>query len=121
MSHLSKCKNKFLYICLDASDGDIENEILAENEFCKVRMLGAKSGKELDENDLKDADVVAVWHTITLDSLLLNKLTKPPKVIHIFYCNYTKFYKQKFKSYLFYYTKHWFIFLGNNSNGSRIR
>ena len=91
MSHLSKCENKFLYICLDASDGDIESEILAENEFCKVKMLGAKSTKELDDNDLKQADVVAVWHTLTLDSFLLNRLTKPPKVIHIFYCNYTKF------------------------------
>ena len=85
MSHLSKCKNKFLYICLDASDGDIENEILAENEFCKVKMLGAKSAKELDDNDLKQADVVAVWHTINLDSFLLNRFTKPPKVIDIYF------------------------------------
>ena len=85
MSHLSKCKNKFLYICLDASDGDIENEILAENEFCKVKMLGAKSAKELDDNDLRQADVVAVWHTITLDSFLLNRLSKPPKVIRTFF------------------------------------
>ena len=90
MSHLSKCKNKLLYICLDASDGDIENEILAENEFCKVKMLGAKSTKELDDNDLKQADVVAVWHTITLDSFLLNRLSKPPKVIRTFFSSTTQ-------------------------------
>lgn len=76
-----KPKNEYLYICLDASDGDIEKEILEENEFCKVKMLGAKSYKELDEKDLKEADVVAVWHTINLDHSLLIRLSKPPKVI----------------------------------------
>ena len=75
-------KNEYLYICLDASDGDIEKEILAENEFCKVKMLGAKSCKELTDKDLKEADVVAVWHTIKLDHSLLSRLSKPPKVIH---------------------------------------
>ena len=74
-------KNEYLYICLDASDGEIEKEILEENEFCKVKMLGAKSCKELSEKDLKEADVVAVWHTINLDHSLLSKLSKPPKVI----------------------------------------
>ena len=71
---------KFLYICLDASDGDIENEILSKDELCTVKMLGAKSVKELDDNDLKQADVVAVWHTIYLDASFLNRLKKPPKV-----------------------------------------
>ena len=72
--------NKWLYICLDATDGEIENEILGENDFCTVKMLGAKSANELDDNDLVAADVVAVWHTINVDRSLLNRLKKPPKV-----------------------------------------
>ena len=43
-------------------------------------MLGATCAEELDDNVLKEADVVAVWHTIVLDACLLKRLAKPPKV-----------------------------------------
>ena len=70
----------WLYICLDSRDDQIEQDILGENGFCRIKMLGATSAAELDEDLLKDADVVAVWHTIILDASLLKRLTKPPKV-----------------------------------------
>lgn len=68
------------YICLDASDGTIETEILSKNDFCTVKMLGATSSSDLDKNMLREADVVAVWHTIQLDDRLLGQFQKPPKV-----------------------------------------
>jgi hypothetical protein len=70
----------WLYICLDSKDDQIEQEILGKNGFCRTKMLGATCAAELDENVLKQADVVAVWHTIFLDASLLKKLAKPPKV-----------------------------------------
>ena len=78
-SELSENKS-WTYVCLDASDGEIENEILGKNQFSAVHMLGAKYAAELDDNILKEADVVAVWHTIYLDASLLSRFKKPPKV-----------------------------------------
>ena len=75
----AKEKN-WLYVCLDASDGTIETEILSKNDFCTVKMLGATSSSDLDKNMLREADVVAVWHTIQLDDRLLGQFKKPPKV-----------------------------------------
>ena len=73
-------KENWLYICLDASDGKIETEILSKKGFCAVKMLGATSSSDLDKNMLREADVVAVWHTIQLDDRLLGQFKKPPKV-----------------------------------------
>ena len=73
-------QNTPLYICLDTRDDQIEQDILGENGFCKIKMLGATCAEELDDNVLKEADVVAVWHTIVLDACLLKRLAKPPKV-----------------------------------------
>ena len=73
-------EKNWLYICLDASDGTIETEILSENGFCAVEMLGATTSSDLDKDMLREADVVAVWHTIQLDDRLLGQLKKPPKV-----------------------------------------
>ena len=85
MENSQSCQKKpWVYICLDGTDDEIEQEILGENGFCRVKMLGATSAAELDENLLKQADVVAVYHTIYLDDLLLKKLTKPPKVKYLF-------------------------------------
>ena len=81
MEKSESSQNKpWLYICLDSKDDEIEQEILGENGFCRIMMLGAKTAAELDENILQQADVVAVWHTILLDASLLKRLTKPPKV-----------------------------------------
>lgn len=81
MAHSENEQNKsWSYICLDASDGKIENEILGKTNFCTVKMLAAKSAKELDDDILKEADVVVLWHTIHLDGDLLRRLKKPPKV-----------------------------------------
>ena len=81
MEKSESSQNKpWLYICLDSKDDEIEQEILGENGFCRIMMLGAKTAAELDENILQQADVVAVWHTIFLDASLLKRLKKPPKV-----------------------------------------
>ena len=79
MAHAEN-KKTWLYVCLDASDSKIEDEILGEDNFCDVKMLAAKSAQELDDAVLKEADVVALWHTIYLDEALLRRLKKPPKV-----------------------------------------
>ena len=76
-------EKNWLYICLDASDGTIETEILSKNGFCTVKMLGATTPSDLDKDMLREADVVAVWHTIQLDDRLLGQFKKPPKVKEI--------------------------------------
>ena len=48
-----------VYVCLDASDGDIERRILGHS--CEVRMLNATCAAELRSEDLDAADVVAPW------------------------------------------------------------
>ena len=86
MEHCENDEHKcWRYICLDASDGGIENEILGKNNFCTVTILAAKSPTELDDDVLKEADIVALWHTIHLDDTLLRRLKKPPKVRHFLY------------------------------------
>ena len=70
-----------LYICLDATDASVENEVLAGH--CEVRMLGATSAAELKDSDLAAADVVAVWHTIWLDEALFARLKKCRAIIRM--------------------------------------
>ena len=68
------------YICLDSLESEIEEEILSKDGLCSVQMLGAMSNNMLDDEVLKNADIVALWHTIQLDRILLHRLKKPPKV-----------------------------------------
>ena len=70
-----------VYICLDATDGNVEREVLSAT--CEVRMLGAKCVSDLKDSDLEAADVVAVWHTICLDEALLGRLKRCRAVIRM--------------------------------------
>ena len=65
-----------LYICLDATDDAVESQVLAG--AARVKMLGATSAAELvatAANDLAEATVIAVWHTIRVDEALLSRFT----------------------------------------------
>jgi C-terminal binding protein len=70
-----------LYICLDATDGGVERDVLAET--ARVRMLGAKSAAELKDEDLSEALVVAVWHTIRVDEVLLQRLVRCVAIVRM--------------------------------------
>ena len=70
-----------VYICLDATDGNVEREVLSA--ACEVRMLGAKCVSDLNDSDLEAADVVAVWHTIWLDEALLGRLKRCRAIIRM--------------------------------------
>ena len=70
-----------VYICLDATDGDVKREVLST--ACEVRMLGAKCVSDLNDSDLEAADVVAVWHTIWLDEALLGRLKRCRAIIRM--------------------------------------
>ena len=94
-SEVSK-KSSWTYVCLDSLDDEIENEILGKDRLCVVKMLGAKSAADLDDNILKEADVVAVWHTIYLDASLLGRLKKPPKVENNFWSAANHFRKTRY-------------------------
>ncbi|KOO52925.1 c-terminal binding protein [Chrysochromulina tobinii] len=72
---------KPLYVCLDAHDDAIENEVLSE--VARVKMLGAKSASELSDSDLSEASVVAVWHTIWIDQLLLARLPRCVAIVRM--------------------------------------
>lgn len=63
-----------LYICLDSSDGSVENEVL--HGFARVKMLGARNVADLKDADLQEASVCAVWHTLRLDAALLAQLPR---------------------------------------------
>lgn len=71
-----------VYVCLDASDGSVEREVLAACG-CDVRMLGATSAAQLRDGDLEAADVVAVWHTIEVDAALLRRLKRCRLVVRM--------------------------------------
>ena len=70
-----------VYVCLDASDGDIERRILGHS--CEVRMLNATCAAELRSEDLDAADVVAVWHTIEVDDALLGRLPRCKLIVRM--------------------------------------
>ena len=70
-----------VYACLDATDGEVEREVLSA--ACEVRMLGAKCVGDLSDSDLEVADVVAVWHTLWLDEVLLGRLKRCRAVIRM--------------------------------------
>ena len=70
-----------LYICLDSSDDVIEQEVLGG--VAQVQMLGATSASELDDEVLKEAEVVAVWHTIRVDAALLARLPRCRAVVRM--------------------------------------
>ena len=70
-----------VYACLDATDGEVEQEVLSA--ACEVRMLGAKCVGDLNDLDLEAADVVAVWHTIWLDEVLIGRLKRCRAVIRM--------------------------------------
>ena len=70
-----------VYVCLDATDGEVEREVLSA--ACEVRMLGAKCVGDLSDSDLEVADVVAVWHTLWLDEVLLGRLKRCRAVIRM--------------------------------------
>jgi lactate dehydrogenase-like 2-hydroxyacid dehydrogenase len=72
---------KPLYVCLDAHDDAIENEVLSE--VARVKMLGAKSASELSDSDLSEASVVAVWHTIWIDQPLLARLPRCVAIVRM--------------------------------------
>jgi C-terminal binding protein len=72
---------KPLYVCLDAHDDTIENEVLSE--VARVKMLGAKSASELSDSDLSEASVVAVWHTIWIDQPLLARLPRCVAIVRM--------------------------------------
>ena len=77
---------RFLYVCLDATDDDIEQEILGAE--CTVRFLGATSVADLTSSPealelLANADVVAVWHTLWLDAAVLALFPQAKAVIRM--------------------------------------
>ena len=77
---------RFLYVCLDATDDDIEQEILGAE--CAVRFLGATSVADLTSSPealelLANADVVAVWHTLWLDAAVLALFPQAKAVIRM--------------------------------------
>jgi lactate dehydrogenase-like 2-hydroxyacid dehydrogenase len=72
---------KPLYVCLDAHDDAIENEVLSE--VARVKMLAAKSESELSDSDLSEASVVAVWHTIWIDQPLLARLPRCVAIVRM--------------------------------------
>ena len=73
-----------LYICLDATDGAVESQVLAG--AARVKMLGATSATELVANaadDLAEATAIAVWHTIRVDDALLQRFTKCRAIVRM--------------------------------------
>ena len=70
-----------LYVCLDAADDEVERDVLAG--VADVKMLGAKAASELEDRDLRDATVVAVWHTIRLDVELLRRFKSARAIIRM--------------------------------------
>ena len=70
-----------LYICLDATEDDIERSVL--NGAARVKMLGARSASELSDDVLEEASVCAVWHTIHVDETLLRRLKRCRAIIRM--------------------------------------
>lgn len=70
-----------LYVCLDADDGEVERAVL--EGAARVKMLGATKQADLRDDDLAEAAVVAVWHTIRVDEALLERMPRARAIVRM--------------------------------------